>query len=133
MDGLADRFIDYLLVEKGLSENTITSYSADLGLYLDFLKANGIVNVGDSDTATVLKHLIALRDVGLASRSRARHLITLRGFYRFLVQEKILTVQVRSGHNIKISHDQPADPNPCKGDRTIGAQTSAARDANGPG
>jgi len=90
MDALADRFMNYLLVEKGLSENTITSYSADLGLYLDFLKANGIVSVADSDTATVLKHLIALRDVGLASRSRARHLITLRGFYRFLVQEKIL-------------------------------------------
>ena len=90
MDALADRFMNYLLVEKGLSENTMTSYSADLSLYLDFLKANGIVNVGDSDTATVLKHLIALRDVGLASRSRARHLITLRGFYRFLVQEKIL-------------------------------------------
>jgi integrase/recombinase XerD len=90
MDALADRFMNYLVVEKGLSENTITSYSADLGLYLDFLKANGIVSVGDSDTATVLKHLIALRDMGLASRSRARHLVTLRGFYRFLVQEKIL-------------------------------------------
>ena len=90
MDELADRFMNYLVVEKGLSENTITSYSADLSLYLDFLKANGIVDVADSDRVIVLKHLIALRDVGLASRSRARHLVTLRGFYRFLVQEKIL-------------------------------------------
>jgi integrase/recombinase XerD len=90
MDELADRFMNYLVVEKGLSENTISSYSADLSLYLDFLKANGIVNLADSGTAVLLKHLIALRDVGLASRSRARHLVTLRGFYRFLVQEKIL-------------------------------------------
>jgi len=89
-DELADRFINYLVVEKGLSNNTIASYSADLRLYLDFLKANSIAHIADSDTALVLKHLIALRDAGLGSRSRARHLVVIRGFYRFLVQEKIL-------------------------------------------
>ena len=38
----------------------------------------------------MLKHLIALRDAGLGSKSCARHLITLRGFYKFLAQEKII-------------------------------------------
>jgi len=38
----------------------------------------------------ILKHLIALRNAGLGSKSCARHLITLRGFYRFLVQEKVI-------------------------------------------
>ncbi|NVM57148.1 MAG: site-specific integrase, partial [Desulfobacterales bacterium] len=90
MDELADRFINYLVVEKGLSKNTIASYSADLALYLEFLGTNRIVNIADADMALVLKHIIALRDAGLGSRSRARHLVTLRGFYRFLVQEKIL-------------------------------------------
>ncbi len=90
MDDLADRFINYLIVEKGLSKNTIVSYSADLALYLEFLKESGISNIADADRASILKHLIALRDAGLGSRSRARHLVTLRGFYRFLVQEKVL-------------------------------------------
>ena len=90
MDDLADQFINYLVVEKGLSKNTIASYSADLAAYLDFIKANGIANISDSDTPLVLKHLIALRNEGLGSRSRARHLVTIRGFYRFLVHEKIL-------------------------------------------
>ena len=89
-DTLADRFINYLVVEKGLSNNTIASYSADLGLYLDFLKANGITKIADSDRGLILKHLIALRAAGLGSRSRARHLVTLRGFYQFLLREKIL-------------------------------------------
>ena len=89
-DELADRFINYLVVEKGLSDNTIASYSEDLRLYLDFLQANSVTDIVDSDTALVLKHLIALRDAGLGSRSRARHLVAIRGFYRFLVQEKIL-------------------------------------------
>ncbi len=38
----------------------------------------------------ILKYLIILRDEGLSARSRARHLVTLRGFYKFLIQEKIL-------------------------------------------
>jgi integrase/recombinase XerD len=38
----------------------------------------------------VLKYLIDLRDSGLGKRSRARHLVALRGFYKYLVHEKII-------------------------------------------
>ncbi|MFC1811823.1 site-specific tyrosine recombinase XerD [Thermodesulfobacteriota bacterium] len=90
LDILADQYVNYLLVEKGLSENTIESYSRDLSRYLRFLQQQGIRNITDADTPFILKHLIALRNTGLGSSSRARHLVTLRGFYRFLVQEKVL-------------------------------------------
>ncbi|OEU48934.1 MAG: site-specific tyrosine recombinase XerD [Desulfobacterales bacterium C00003060] len=90
LDQLADRFINYLVVEKGLSKNTVVAYSRDLTLYLEFLKANDISHIADADTTLVLKHLIDLRNAGLGPRSRARHLVALRGFYRFLVQEKAL-------------------------------------------
>ena len=69
LDQLTDRFINYLVVEKGLSKNTIASYSADLAAYLDFIKANGIANISDADTALVLKHLIALRNEGIARQT----------------------------------------------------------------
>lgn len=90
-DTLVDRFINYLMVEKGLSANTIESYSLDLARYLDFLKKSGINEISEEDTSHILKHLIELRKEGLNARSRARHLVTLRGFYKFLVQEKIIT------------------------------------------
>ncbi len=90
LDQLADQFINYLVVEKGLSRNTVVAYSRDLILYLDLLRAHGISNIVHADTTLVLKHLIDLRDAGLGPRSRARHLVTLRGFYRFLLQEKVL-------------------------------------------
>ena len=90
LDILADQYVNYLLVEKGLSEHTIESYSRDLSRYLRFLQQQEIRNITDADTPFILKHLIALRNAGLGSRSRARHLVTLRGFYRFLVQEKVL-------------------------------------------
>jgi len=89
-DHLADRFMDYLVVEKGLARNTLSSYASDLNLYLAFLKEEGIEDLAATDTAVIFKHLIALRNAGLGARSRARHLVTLRGFYRFLVQEKVL-------------------------------------------
>jgi integrase/recombinase XerD len=47
-------------------------------------------SVTESDTPLILKHMIALRNNGLGARSRARHLVSIRGFYRFLVQEKFL-------------------------------------------
>ena len=90
LDNLVDQYINYLLVEKGLSDNTIESYSSDLALYLEFLKKNGIKNISNAGAAVILKHLIDLRDLGLGAKSRTRHLITLRGFYRFLMQEKIV-------------------------------------------
>ncbi|MGA8178999.1 MAG: site-specific tyrosine recombinase, partial [Desulfobacterales bacterium] len=85
-----DQYLNYLVFEKGLSEKTIESYSSDLSRYLDFLKQKKVVNIADAETSLILNHLIALRKSGLGSRSCARHLITLRGFYRFLAQEKII-------------------------------------------
>ena len=40
-DELLDRFINFLRVEKGLSPNTLESYSRDLIGYLRFLEARG--------------------------------------------------------------------------------------------
>jgi len=90
LDILVDQYLNYLVFEKGLSKKTIESYSSDLSRYLEFLKQKGINNIMDADTPLLLKHLIALRESGLGSKSCARHLITLRGFYRFLSQEKVL-------------------------------------------
>ena len=87
IDNLVDRYINYLLVEKGLSAKTIDAYSADLGRFTAYLAATGTASVSDNDTQLLLRYLIAMRDEGLTPRSRARHLVTLRGFYRFLVAE----------------------------------------------
>lgn len=90
LDNFSDRFINFLVFEKGLSQKTIESYSSDLSRFFDFLKNENVANIADADTPLILKHLIALRKAGLSPKSCARHLVTLRGFYKFLVQEKIL-------------------------------------------
>ena len=89
---LMDQYLDYLMFEKGLSVNTLDSYRGDLNRFADFLDACGIRSLRDADSPMILRHLISLRDSGMGPRSRARHLVTLRGFFKFMVQEKILAL-----------------------------------------
>ena len=91
MDILADQYLHYILVEKGLAKKTIAAYSRDIVRYLAFLKKNRIQGIEKTDTRIILQYLIHLRSQGLGTSSRARHLVTLRGFYTFLVQEKHLS------------------------------------------
>jgi integrase/recombinase XerD len=90
VDKAIDLYLNYLLVEKGLARTTLEAYSRDLARYVEFLSRNGKAAVSERDTALLLKHLIELRRQGLGARSRARHLVALRGFYRFLVREHFL-------------------------------------------
>lgn len=85
-----DQYLNYILIEKGLSDKTLESYSSDLARFLEFLEKNRVYNLSETDTPIILRYLIALRNAGLSARSRARHLVTLRGFYRFLVHEGML-------------------------------------------
>lgn len=87
---LIDQFLNFLLVEKGLSKKTLDAYSRDIIGYRDFLYKHKRKRFSEEDTALILQHLIALRKSGLGARSRARHLVAIRGLYRFLVAEKIL-------------------------------------------
>jgi len=87
---IIDSYLNYLLIEKGLSSNTLEAYSKDINRHIEFLKKNSIDDITGSDTAAILKYMIELRKDGLTSRSRSRHLVSLRGFYKFLVQEKVI-------------------------------------------
>ena len=90
LNALARQFLDYLVVEKGLSEKTITSYQGDLSRYFLYLRSNGVEDVSCNDMPLILGHLAEMEKTSLSPRSRARHMAALRGFYRFLVQEGVL-------------------------------------------
>ncbi|MBF0226076.1 MAG: site-specific tyrosine recombinase XerD [Desulfobacterales bacterium] len=90
MDFFVDNYIQYLIVEKGLSPQSIESYSFDLTKYIEFLKSINIKSINDADAQIIIQHLIFLKEEGLSARSRARHLVSMRGFYNFLKNEKII-------------------------------------------
>jgi integrase/recombinase XerD len=78
----ADSFLDFCRVEKGLSANSIEAYGRDLKRFAAFCPEGT-----DADPETVRRYLDGLYKAGLASRSIARHLTTLRNFYNFLIRE----------------------------------------------
>ncbi len=88
MDELTQKYLDFLIIEKGLSHNSVESYSTDLVQYITFLDKKSITNLDEVDSATILAWLIDLTKKGLSAKSRARHLITVRGLYKFLINEK---------------------------------------------
>lgn len=92
MDLLIDEYINYITVEKGLSDKTVQAYASDLGDFLHFLLGQNVMSIQDADTAMILKHVIDLRNQGLGARSRARHLVSLRGFYGYLTQKGVLSI-----------------------------------------
>lgn len=91
LDSQIDAYFAYLKAEKGLAAASLESYAHDMAAYRDFLLQNEITACSADDMAVILKHLIDLRAQGLAPRSRARHLVALRGFYQFLAQERLIT------------------------------------------
>ena len=81
-----DRYLDGLLVERGLSRHTVDAYRRDLARLAGTLEDAG----GDLLTASTVelgRHLRRLRRDGLAPRSVSRALVSMRRFYAFLVNE----------------------------------------------
>jgi integrase/recombinase XerD len=86
MGPLVDLFLEHLVVERGLAQNSLEAYRRDLSRYSAFLTARR-KQVTALDRAEVPRYLLALREAGLGPRSVARHLSAIRQFHRFLVRE----------------------------------------------
>jgi integrase/recombinase XerD len=86
-DILLDRFINFLLVEKGLSPNTLDGYSRDLIQYFRFLEGQGLEDLYLTQADILYQYLGTLKKRNLSSRTQARILSALRSFYRFLQEE----------------------------------------------
>ncbi len=100
MHEMVDTYMDYLTIEKGLSANSITAYGTDLASYINYLSDNGIEDLGNADTTAILGWLVYLTRQGLSAKSRARHLISIRGFYKYLTAEKLISVNPLKDINI---------------------------------
>lgn len=90
MDHLLDQFLDFLIVERGLSKNTLDSYSRDLTRYIRYLKKEHVSHIKETNSLHISGFLSELKEVGLSVKSRARNLASIRGFYKFLIREGLI-------------------------------------------
>lgn len=91
MDEHIQRYLDTLKVERGLSLNTLAAYGSDLPLFLTSLKKKNLTSWKEVRPQDILDHIMQLSDQSLKARSLARHIIAIRGLFKFLVRENEVT------------------------------------------
>jgi len=91
-----EAFLNYLSVERGLAHNTLLSYGRDLNLFADFLALHGIDSLPEINREHISSFLMQQKDRGLSPNSIARGLAAIKVFSRFLVRERILSVDPTS-------------------------------------
>jgi integrase/recombinase XerD len=92
LDRVVRTYLDHLAVERGLSQNTLSSYSRDLRRYTAYLAGRGITTVDAVAESDVSGFLAALRSGGdgapaLIASSAARAVVAARGLHRFALRE----------------------------------------------
>jgi integrase/recombinase XerD len=102
---LIREYLTYLRIEKGLRPLTCEAYDGDLKTFAEFLedRSSVLLTVTQQDVAAFLEHL---RTHGIDSRSAARKLSCIRGFYKWLLLDRRIhhdpTVNIESPKTWKV-------------------------------
>jgi integrase/recombinase XerD len=85
--GWIDAYLDHLRVERALARNTLEAYARDLSRLVAHV---GDVSPTEVDPGVIAELLVRNVKTGFGARSSARQLSALRGFFKFLVREKVI-------------------------------------------
>jgi len=93
---LLDRFLDYLILDRGLSQNTRDAYLNDLRRFLLFLEERSVRDISDCKVGDVQDLIVEMSEMGMAGSSLARNISSIRMLYRYLIGEDLLEKDVIS-------------------------------------
>jgi integrase/recombinase XerD len=82
------RYVRYLALERGRSQNTIAAYRSDLERYFDFLHSLGVSAPEEISPQAVRTYVESLEGV---ATTVARKLSSIKNFHRYLVEENVLS------------------------------------------
>ena len=97
-------FMQYLIVEKGLSNSTISSYKEDLKSFFQFKKAK---KVEELDYKDIDNYIIFLTDDDKAPKTIIRRATTIRSFFSFLQKENYMFHESSLIEMPKLNHSLP--------------------------
>ncbi|MDR3437017.1 site-specific tyrosine recombinase XerD [Telmatospirillum sp.] len=87
-DRHVEAFLEMMAAERSAAANTLDAYGRDLADFGEFLAGCGLA-VHQADADRLRDYIAAMRQSGLAARTAARRLSTLRQFHRFLFSEGV--------------------------------------------
>ncbi len=85
-----DFFLHHLISERRLAENSVEAYSADITLFLTFIKTKGKRHLNRVDASLIHDFLEHCRHNSVSNRSNARRISVLKSFFSFLAQQDIV-------------------------------------------
>ena len=85
-----DRLQQYLIVEKGLSRNTLAAYLSDLHGFKDFIRQENLPSFLCATADNITRYVAKRREQGVAASTSARELVSIKALYRFLREEGVL-------------------------------------------
>ena len=88
MEKEIENFIEYLIIEKKYSKNTVTSYERDLKKFQKIMDNKKINNISKKDIQNYLNEL----NKNQSSRSISRNISTLKSFYKYLKINNKITI-----------------------------------------
>lgn len=91
-DAIVD-FIQYCLFEKGLTDQTVSSYQNDLDVYLSFLQDKNVFLVKDI-TSDHIKEFLKIRGDSESTSTVAHNLTVIKNFHKYLIKENIVKEDV---------------------------------------
>ena len=94
MQALVEQFLDYVTVERGLSDNTRQAYAADLQSFTSWLQGHSIGSLNAVKRGQILDYLMDEKARDLKTTSLSRRLVAIKVFFRFLQQENLLLTNV---------------------------------------
>ena len=92
MNSYIEPYLEHMVGYRGLSDATVKTYVQDLGTFMNFLEMTEVGDLRNVDRRTVRGFLVFLADKNYQRSSISRKLSVLRGFYRWLVTEGVLSV-----------------------------------------
>ena len=92
-DSLIKGFINYLMLERGMSKNTLLAYEKDIRQVGLFMKdQNPPIKPLNTNQNNLLDFIYALNDIGISERTQARMLSSIKAFFKYLLLEKLIDV-----------------------------------------
>ncbi len=85
-----EAFSEYLQNTRHMARNTQLSYERDLRKMADYFEEKGILYVSQLNTAVLEEYLEALKGQGRKPSSISRSIASLKAFFQYLLQEKII-------------------------------------------
>lgn len=76
-------YLEFLEVEKGLSDNTVEAYRNDLTSFIDFCSQRGANEIDEIDRSDINAYILKLRDEKYSPSSVVRKIASMRGFFKW--------------------------------------------------